>query len=201
MVGVADIADETEVVESGDVKLRCAASAVVVVVVFMTFLLQVGPSKSPIDGLLLLVAGLFVVVAIVEDVDVIDDVVGPATILFVFVTTAFGGPATLTAAAANTDVEDVEELPAAVDAVEGVVVAAAAVATAAVPTADAATVVILCESSLCHLALLCRAAFICVHNSFLQDFDLKIKDYLVYNQLENSNYSTHLLIDCNQSLN
>lgn len=195
MVGVADIADETEVVESGDVKLRCAASAVVVVVVFMTFLLQVGPSKSPVDGLLLLVAGLFVVVAIVEDVDVIDDVVGPATILLVFVTTA------LTAAAANTDVEDVEELPAAVDAVEGVVVAAAAVATAAVPTADAATVVILCESSLCHLALLCRAAFICVHNSFLQDFDLKIKDYLIYNPLENSNYSTHLLIDCNQSLN
>lgn len=28
------------------------------------------------------------------------------------------------------------------------------------------------ESSLCHLELVCKAAFICAHKSFLHDFDL-----------------------------
>lgn len=39
----------------------------------------------------------------------------------------------------------------------------------------------LADSSLCHLEFVCRAVLICVHRSFLHDFDL--------------------LIDCNQSLN
>lgn len=55
-----------------------------------------------------------------------------------------------------------------------VVAAIAAAAAAAVANvAVAATAVIrLQESSLCHLELLCKAALICVHSSFLQDLDL-----------------------------
>ena len=43
---------------------------------------------------------------------------------------------------------------------------------AAVGTEEDTAVAMLCESSLCHLALLCKAALICVHSSFLHDFDL-----------------------------
>ena len=45
-------------------------------------------------------------------------------------------------------------------------------AQATVATEEDTAVAILCESSLCHLALLCKAALICVHSSFLHDFDL-----------------------------
>lgn len=87
-------------------------------------------------------------------IEIEDDVaVGPATILLAFVPVP--GP--------GTDTGPVDELTAAtvVDVVAPVAVA----------TEDTA-VVRLCESSLCHLALLCKAALICVHSSFLQDFDL-----------------------------
>lgn len=76
----------------------------------------------------------FVINAVVDE--------GPATILLVLVAAAFCTAAALTA---NTLADDVAELADA-DAVE--------VAAAAVPTDETATVVILCESSLCHLALL-----------------------------------------------
>lgn len=62
-------------------------------------------------------------------------------------------------------------------AVADVPAAAVVVANVAVATA----VIRLQESSLCHLELLCRAALIWVHSSFLHDFDR--------------------LIDCSQSLN
>lgn len=51
------------------------------------------------------------------------------------------------------------------------------IVTTAPPTAaedDEGVVVKFNESSLCHLALLCKAVFIWVHNSFLQDLDLNI---------------------------
>lgn len=40
--------------------------------------------------------------------------------------------------------------------------------------ATAVVVSELIESNLCHLELLWRAVFICAHNSFLHDFDLKM---------------------------
>lgn len=101
--------------------------------------------------LLLLVAGFVIDVFV-------DGVVDPATILLVLVAAAFGITAAL---AVNIGAVDVDE-HADADVVE---------VADAVPTTEAANV-ILCESSLCHLALLCRAALICVHNSFLHDFDL-----------------------------
>lgn len=68
--------------------------------------------------------------------------------------------------------------PAIVVAVDAAVVAAAAAA-AATDADDA--VIRLQESSLCHLELFCSAALICVHSSFLHDFER--------------------LMDCSQSLN
>lgn len=103
----------------------------------------------------------------VIDAVVADDVVGPATLLLALVAAVF-----VTAAALTANMVADEELAAAAAADADVVVAAAATVPPAVPTTADATVVKLCESSLCHLALLWRAAFICVHNSFLQDFDL-----------------------------
>lgn len=104
-----------------------------------------------------------------------DVVVGPAAILLAVFAATFATAAPFTG---KTDAEDVDETA------DAAVVDVAA----DVPTTDAATVLILCESSLCHLALLWRAAFICVHNSFLHDLDLQVNKYWKINIIKKLNH-------------